>query len=75
MHKVGNVCIFVVIQFGNKQYREISHFNMNSNRHDKCQFVLKLIQLSTISNLLPLEVVQKCQYCKLCVLHENSTVV
>ena len=42
MHKVGNVCIFVVIQFGNKQYREISHFNMNSNRHDKLSICIEI---------------------------------
>ena len=39
--------------------------------HDKCQLALKLIQLSTVSNLFPLEVVQKCQCCQLCVTREN----
>ena len=41
--------------------REISHFNMNSKHLGKCQFVLNLIPFSTVSNLFPLDVVQKCQ--------------
>ena len=45
---------------------------MNSKPHGKCQFALKLIQLSTISNLFPLEVVQKWQFCQLSALQENS---
>ena len=45
---------------------------MNSKHHDKCKFALKFIQLSTIFNLFPSEVVQRCQYCQLCVLLENS---
>ena len=32
---------------------------MNSEHHGKCQFAFKLLQLSTISYLFPLEVVQK----------------
>ena len=43
---------------------EISHFSYNSKHHDKCTFVLKLIRLSTVSNLFPLKVVQ-CQLCEL----------
>ena len=48
------------------------YFYMSSKHHGKCQFALKLIQLSTIANLFPLEVVQKCQCSQLCVLRENS---
>ena len=36
---------------------------MNSKHLGKCQFALKLIQFSIVSNLFPLEVVQKCQCC------------
>ena len=46
---------------------------MTSKHLDECQFVLKLIQFSTVSNLSTLEVVQKCQCCQLCLLRENST--
>ena len=48
---------------------------MNSKHPSACQFELKWILFSTISNLFRLEVVQKCQYCQLCVLRENSTQV
>ena len=51
---------------------DISHLNFNSKHYDKCEFALKLIPLATTSNLLLLEVVQKRQYCQLCVLRENS---
>ena len=74
MHKVGNVGIFVLLKFRNMLYREINqiYFNFNSKYHDKCIFVVKLISLANTSNLFPLEVVQKCQHCQLCVLRENS---
>ena len=35
---------------------------------------LKQIKQLPVSNLFPLEVVQKCQHCQLCVLRENSNV-
>ena len=48
----------------------ISHLNFNLKHHDNCRSVLKLISLATTSNLFSSEVVQKCQYCQLCVLRE-----
>ena len=48
-----------------------SCFNMNSKHLSKCQFALKVIPFSTVSNLVLLEVVQKCPCCQLCVLREN----
>ena len=38
-------------------------------------FAFKLIWLLIVSNLLPLEVVQKYQRCQLCALRENSIVM
>ena len=67
-NKVGNIGIFVLLKFENKLDIEINPFNFNSKHYDKCQFSLKLIGLLTASNLFPLEVVQKCQHCQLCVL-------
>ena len=43
---------------------EINYFNFNG----KCKFPLKLIWYLIVLNLFPLEVVQKCQSCQLCVL-------
>ena len=59
IHKVGNIGIFVLLKFENKMEREIIHLNYNSEHHDKCKFVLKLIKLLTVSNFFPLEVVRK----------------
>ena len=56
IHKVGNVEIFVLLKFEN---RELSHFNLNSKHYGKCKFTLKLIWLLTFSNLFILEIVQK----------------
>ena len=72
IHKVGNFGIFVLFKFENKLDIEINPFNFNSKHYDKCKFSLKLIGLLTVSNLFPLEVVQKYQHCQLCVLRENS---
>ena len=66
---------FLLLIFENKWDRDISHFNMNSKHLGKCQFALKLIRFSTVSNLFQLEVVQKCLCCQLCALLENSMVV
>ena len=68
IHKVGNFGIFILLKFENKMDREISHFDFNSEYHDKCKSALKLIKILTVSNLFSLEVVQKCQHCQLCVL-------
>ena len=35
----------------------------------------KYFQLETLFNLFPLEIIQKCQFCQLCVLPENSSVL
>ena len=59
IHKVGNVGIFVLFKFENTLIREIKYFNFNSKHHDKCEFSLKFIWVSTVSNLFPLEVIQK----------------
>ena len=75
MHKVGNVDIlYCSYLIKNMLDREVSHFNISSKHHRKCELVLSLIQFSTISNLYPLEVIQKCPSCPLCALEENSTV-
>ena len=51
MHKVGNVGIFVFLIF--EKDGEISQCNLlHKKHHGKCQCALKLIRLSTISNLL-----------------------
>ena len=52
----------------------ISHPNFNLWHQDKCKFAMKFIPLLTTSNLLPLEVVQNCQLCQICVLRGNSNV-
>ena len=41
--KFGDVGIFVLLIFENKQDREINHFNMTSKHLGECQFVLKLL--------------------------------
>ena len=46
------------LNFENKSDTFISDINFNSKCHDKCEFALNLIQLVTIFNLFPLEVVQ-----------------
>ena len=60
--KVGNVGIFVLLKYENKLDVVIRHI----------KFTLKIIQLTTLPNLFPLEVVQKCQHNQLWVLRENS---
>ena len=72
IHKVGNVGIFVLVKCETKLDKEINHFSFNSKHYKKCKFTLKLIGLLTVSNLFPLEVVQKCQHCQLCLLRDNS---
>ena len=61
IHKVGNTGILVLLEFESKG-RKISYFhyfNFNSKYHDKCKFASKLILLLAVSNLFPLEVIQK----------------
>ena len=70
-HKVDNVGIFVLLNSENKLDNITHHFNFHSKNYDKCNFLLKLIQVETISNFLPLEVVRKYQHCKFCALREN----
>ena len=72
IHKVRNVGSFLLLKFKNKLDKEINHFKFNSMHYEECKFGLKLIGLLTVSNLFPLEVVQKCRHCQLCVLRENS---
>ena len=50
------------------------HIYFDSKYHAKCKFALKCIQLVTITNLFPYEVVQKWQHCELCTLRENLNV-
>ena len=45
---------------------------MNLKHHDKYQFELNSILFSTIYNLFPSEILQKCQCYQLYVLRENS---
>ena len=70
MGEVGKVGIFILPIFENKMEGEIIHVNYNSKHHEKCKFVLKLMQLLTVFNLFSLEIVQKCQHCQFCVLRE-----
>ena len=67
-----NLGFFVLLKCDNKIDREISLFNYNSKDCDKCKFDLKLVSLPTVSNYFLLRVVQKCQYCQLCILWDNS---
>ena len=46
--------------------------HINEKHHGTWQFALKLIPFSTVTNLFPLEFVQKLPNCQLCVLRENS---
>ena len=72
IHKVSNVDIFVLLKFESKSIATIIHMNFISEHHDKCKLSGKFIQFLTNPNLFPLEIVQKWQYCQLCVLRENS---
>ena len=59
------------LNFQKKLDKELSYFSFYSRYHDK--FALKQIKLLPVSNLFPLEVVQKCQRYKLCVFeHEKA---
>ena len=51
--------------------KELSYFSFYSRYHDKCKVALKQIKLLPVSNLFPLEVVQKCQRYKLCVFEQK----
>ena len=50
----------------------VSQIYFDSKYHAKCKFASKFIQLVTITDLFPFEVVQRCQHCQLCPLPENS---
>ena len=67
IHKVGNVGIFVPLKFENKQNTVFGHFNFNSKYHGQQKFAQNFLHLAAVSNLFPLEVAQKCQYCQLSV--------
>ena len=76
IHEVGNVGIFVLLNFENKMdtvEKSVTITIIEST--DKCKFALKLIRLLAISNLFPLKVVQKYQRCQCCVLLENSIIL
>ena len=64
INKICNVDIFVLLKFENKLDVITIDINFISKHVDKLKFALKIIQLVTIPNLFPLEVVQKCQHCK-----------
>ena len=49
----------------------VSHIYYDSNYHDKCEFASKFIQLVTITNTFPFQVVQNSHHCQFCVLQEN----
>ena len=70
IHTVGNIGIFVLLKFEDMLDRKVNHFNFNSKYQNKCKLALKLIRLSTVSNIFPLEIVQTSQRCQLCVLWE-----
>ena len=58
--------------FENEIVIAVNHLTFNLKHHDKCKFAVKWTPLVTTSNIFPLEVVQKCQHCQLCVLRKNS---
>ena len=58
------------LHFNMKVDTVVSYTYPDSKYHVKGKFTLAFIQLATITNLFPLEVVQKCQHCQLCVLRE-----
>ena len=66
IHRVGNIGIFVLLKFEDMLDRKVNHFNFNSKYQSKCKLALKLIRLSTVSNIFSLEVVQTSQRCQLC---------
>ena len=70
MRKVSNVDIFEFLKYEFKMDGEINHPSFDSKHDDK--FKCALIWLLTVSDLFPLEFVQKYQCCQLCVLRENS---
>ena len=72
IHKVGNIGIFVLLNFGNKLDIVISRINFNSMHQDKCKLPEQIILLITIYNLFTLKSIQKCQRCHLCALRKNS---
>ena len=72
---VDNIGIFVLHNFGNKLDRQESHLNFNLKHHEIYKFPLKFTGLLTVSNLFQLEIVQKCQCCRVRVLWENSNVI
>ena len=65
----------MLLLFKNKEDREISHLNVNLKHYGKYQFVLKLIQLPTFSNLdlYPLKVVNFVYYLKTRILRIKCT--
>ena len=62
----------ICFNFENQMDIVTNYLNFNLRHHDRCQVPLKFIPLVITSNLLSLEIVQKCQHCQLCVLQENS---
>ena len=72
-HKVAMLAFLYCFSFENQIDIVVSHLNFNLKHHDKCKFVVELIRWCEGSNLFPLEVVQKCQHCQLCVLRKNSS--
>ena len=53
-----------MLTFENQLDREINRFNLKSKHHKKCTLPLKLVPLSTVSDLFLLEVVQNANYAK-----------
>ena len=66
IHRVGNIGIFVLLTYEDMLDRKVNHFNFSSKYQSKCKLALKLIRLSTVSNIFLLEVVQTSQRCQLC---------
>ena len=81
MDNVGSIRIFVLLQFENKDDREISHdlisqkSDMNSRHHGKFQFSSKLNKFLVYVQFISIRCLQKCQFCEFCLLRENSNVV
>ena len=71
--KLAMLAFLYCFNFDNLIDIVISYLNCNSKCHDKCtQIEAKLISFTSTSNLFSLEVIQKCQHFRFCVVRENS---
>ena len=72
LHKVGKLTFLYCFNFGNYIEIVVTHLNFSLKHHENYKFAVILILLVVTSNSIPLEGIQKCQNCQLCVLRGNS---